>query len=128
MTANRVRDFAAYIVISLFFAGACIWFAVYDVDVNWLSLAFETCLLFWLHNRNEQAPVATPGLWLCLVAFMGVHLTIFVLALRQVRQWRAPIVSLIFVIETSAALFLCSVVTSRVEMRRRKEAHPPSRI
>jgi len=127
MTANRVRDFAAYIVISLFFAGACIWFAVHDLDVKWFSLAFETCLVFGCTIGMNRRMWRLQTFWLCLVVFMGVHLTIFVLALRQVQQWRAPIVSVIFVIETSAALLLCGAVTSR-EMRRRKGTHPPSRI
>jgi hypothetical protein len=128
MTANRVRDFAAYIAIGLFFAGACIWFAVHDIDVKWLSLAFETCLVFGCTIGMNRRMWRLQTFWLCLVAFMGVHLTIFVLALRQVQQWRAPIVSMIFVIETSAASSLCSVVTSRVELRRRKRTGRPSRI
>jgi len=89
VTANRVRDFAAYIVIGLFVGGASLWFAVYDIDVKWFSLASETCLVFGCTIGMSRRLWRRRAFWPCLVVFMAVHLAIFVIALRQVRQWRA---------------------------------------
>lgn len=124
VTATRVRDFAAYIVIGLFFSGACIWWAVHDIDFKWFALAFETCLVFGCAVGMSRRFWRLAAFWWCLIVLFGIHLALFATVLRQVREWRAPIVGLVFVIETGAVTTVCDAVTSRVKRRERARTKP----
>jgi hypothetical protein len=109
--ANRVRDFAIYIAIGLCLGLLCVWFALDKIDVKWLSLTFETCLVFGCAIGALRRQWRVPVFWISLVVFFIVHLTAFVFVLQQVREWRAPIVGLMFVIETAAIMSLCELIT-----------------
>ena len=124
VTADRIRDFAAYIVIGVVFCGTCLWFAVHDIDVKWFSLLFETCLVFGCTIGMSRRLWRRLTFWVCLIVLIGVHFAAFGIVLRHIQQWRAPEVSVAFVIETSVALTICQTAMSRVELRKRKARHP----
>jgi ribose/xylose/arabinose/galactoside ABC-type transport system permease subunit len=120
VTANRIRDFSAYIAVGLCLALVCLWFAERDIDVKWLSLAIETCLVFgctigWLKRLWRR-----PSFWISLGVLFIVHLIAFGLVLQHVREWRASIVGVTFAVETGAVTALCELLGRAFRTRGRR--------
>jgi len=99
VTISRLRDFAAYIAIGLCFAALCIWFAERDIDKKWLSLTFETCLVFGYVIGTLRRFWRQPIFWVGTALVFVIHVVTFGLILHQLREWRAPTVGYIGVLE-----------------------------
>jgi hypothetical protein len=120
VTAQRARDFAIYTAIGLGFGLLCISFAVRNIDVKWLTLSFETSLVFGWTIAALKRLWRIPIFWISLAFFLIVHLIAFVLVLREVHQWRAPIVGLTFTIEAGAVVTSCEFFSPSLGKRRKE--------
>jgi hypothetical protein len=58
------------------------------VPERWIGLTFWTCFLLWFVFRQHKRDLRVGRYWLALSAFLIVHVTIFVVALRAYPAWR----------------------------------------
>ncbi len=101
------------VAIALALGAACIWFAERDVDVKWLSLVFETFVVFGYAIGTLRRFWRQPVFWFGVAAIFVIHTVAFALILRQVSQWRAPVVGLIAVIEAGAVVLVVGAAVER---------------
>jgi hypothetical protein len=128
MTIARLRDFGAYVIIALAFAGACIWCAYHDVDFKWLGLIFQTCLVFGCAISMAKRLWRFPLFWMTIAVLAAIHLAVFVSVLSRVAHWRPAWFAILFPVETTAVTVLSELALRRSRLRKhgnrdRKRVH-----
>jgi hypothetical protein len=100
VTAKRLTDFAAYVVIGLAVGLILITVAAYDIDFKWVALFFETVLVFGCVLAFHKRKWKFPAFWLLCAVALIVHLGLLIPLLFLVAKIRAFWVSGVFVVET----------------------------
>jgi hypothetical protein len=113
MTGKRRLDFVLYICIALAFGLLCIVFAEYDIDSKWLSLLFETSLVFGVVIAEKRQFWRVSTFWAVFLIGFVIRGFISILVVQHVPRLRAAWVGTAFLVETVAYIGLLDAVLPR---------------
>lgn len=123
MTTNRIRDYLLYLGIGTVLVLVLIWSAmqvrseVPKSAIKWTGLTVQTAILFGYAAADHRKLWRLPRFWGIMMVLLGLHLLVFIVALRGV-EMRSPLwFVLFFPIENVA---IDGVLGVGVEHQRRK--------
>lgn len=94
MTLKRVRDFALYSAIALAFCLSIIWYSFTNNEGGaeligkWVGLSGTTAILFGYAIKSHRHCISLPSFWLIIMMLLAVHLSLFVVILVNVDNWK----------------------------------------
>jgi hypothetical protein len=123
---KRAYDFVLYLLTALGALFATLWYAVAgngdrEFFGKWVRLGCMSLILFGYAVQRHRRMIRERWLWIVLLGAAAVHLSVFVLVLRSVSQWKVLWFVIPFPLENMAIDLAVSFVHQRLMVTRRPQ-------